>query len=1097
MIDILVPNGRRPVKAGIHLSASPAIRLIVDVIRRAMWHGSNAFGCGRPRGWRFGSAARLLVFLATCQVGFGGGLAAANGDGINRAFRHPLPNIGEQPSRVIPAPGTPKLFLALVLAQQDEGARRNAPGWTFGHTLIAAGLAAVAAFVAAACVIALGKRGPPRELPEREGALEKRYRDLVESANDIVYTHDLNGQITSFNPAGARITGYSPEEVLQMNISQLVAPDQLELAREMTSRKLRGEPATIYELDLISKQGGRVTVEISSRPIVQDGKTIGIQGFARDVTEREQAQKILVESEERNRAILAAALDCVITIDHRGQIIEFNPAAERTFGYARDQALGKSMAELIISPSLREAHSQGLARYLEGGQSRVLGQRVEMSALRADGTEFPVELAITRIGSDDPPVFTGFIRDISERRRAETRAAALSILGQSLSLATTAEEAAWIVADTADKLLGWDACYMHLLTHDHQGVIPVLNYDIVDGKRTSVPRIRVDLKTAPMDRKVIEEGAQLVLRRTLAEPVPGLVTFGDTDRLSASLMFVPIRHRMKVVGTLSIQSYQPNAYDREALNILQTLADLCAGAMDRIQAVTALRESEERFSKAFLMSPIPINISTLKEGRYLNVNDSLLRLLGFSREEVIGRTSVELGIWADPAERARLVHRVMADRSVRDMEIKVRRKSGEMRTVLASFELIHLESETCLIGISYDVTERLHLEGQLRQAQKMEAVGQLAAGIAHDFNNIMTIIHGYTSLVRSTAQYGPEVEEALQQVSTAADRAANLTRQLLTFSRRQVLQLRSVDLDDVVGRITGMLGRILGEHIAVECEYAPRLPAIQADVGMIEQLITNLAVNARDAMPGGGQLTISTATVEIDAVGAKKNPEARPGRFVCLTVSDTGCGMESVTMAKLFEPFFTTKEVGKGTGLGLATVYGIVKQHQAWIEVSSEVGKGSVFKVFFPALGAPSTEKSVATERDQPVSGGSETVLVVEDEPALRRLARQILQRYGYKVLEAESGAKALAIWREHFQEIDLLLTDVVMPDGMNGRELAERLKKEKEPLRVIYTSGYSLEVLGDDFVARTGAVLLPKPYQPATLARIVRKSLDGARHSV
>ncbi|MBI2949932.1 MAG: PAS domain S-box protein [Verrucomicrobia bacterium] len=825
--------------------------------------------------------------------------------------------------------------------------------WTVRRALFLLGLLAGLSLTAIGWLVALRKRVDHqtqqlREGLERETALERRYRDLVDNATDIVYTHDLHGNITSFNPAGERITGYSPEEAVRINISQLVAPDQLAQAREMTARKLRGDPVTVYELDLMTKRGRRVTVEISSRPVLEKGRVVGIQGFGRDVTERKRAQRILQQSEERKKAILESVLDCIITIDPDGRIVEFNPASEKTFGYSRDQALGRSLTELLALDSFNERPEDIAFHALPEGEALPLGVRMEVVARRADETQFPAELAVTRLESTGPSDLTVFLRDISERRRAEARTAAFSNLAQNLTLATTAEEAAWVVAETADKLLGWDACYMHLITPDLQSVIPVLNYDVINGQRSSVPWRRTDRKLAPMDREVIEDGAQLILRQDSSPAVGGLVPFGDQSRLSASLMFVPIRHRMKVVGVLSIQSYQPNAYDREALAILQSLADLCAGAMDRIQAATALGESEERFSKAFRLSPLPINICTLKEGRYIDVNDSFLRLLGYSRDEVIGRTSLELGVWANPADRLAMVNRVLTEKSVRDMEICVQTKSGQTRNILASFEIIHLGSEPYVIGISYDVTDRLQLEGQLRHAQKMEAVGQLAAGIAHDFNNIMTIIQGHTSLVLGSPDIRPDALESLQEVSKAADRAASLTRQLLTFSRRQMMQPRLLNLNDVASQILKMLASVLREDIALECMLEPGLPSIPADVGMMEQLIMNLVVNARDAMPRGGRLLVSTQTLVIDAAELQHHPEAHLGKFVRLTVSDTGCGMDATTLARIFEPFFTTKDVGRGTGLGLATVYGIVKQHQGWIEVKSQPDQGATFQVFLP-----------------------------------------------------------------------------------------------------------------------------------------------------
>ncbi len=388
-----------------------------------------------------------------------------------------------------------------------------------------------------------------------------------------------------------------------------------------------------------------------------------------------------------------------------------------------------------------------------------------------------------------------------------------------------------------------------------------------------------------------------------------------------------------------------------------------------------------------------------------------------------------------------------------------------------------------------DLTERNNLEMQLRHVQKLESVGQLAAGVAHDFNNILTIIQGHTDRLLGRFDGDPEVTEPLKQVSAAAQRGSTLTRQLLMFSRKQIMQPKALDLNAVLGNLTKMLHRLLGEDIALESKYAPGLPATEADVGMIEQVIMNLAVNSRDAMPKGGKLLITTEAAQVDAAYARQHPDAHAGQFVCLSVTDTGCGMEPKTLARIFEPFFTTKPVGKGTGLGLATVYGIVTQHQGWIDVSSRVGSGTTFKVYFPATtkaAEPLVEKPAAPVT---IRGRHETILVVEDEPVLRELARMILKDYDYQVLEAATGVEALKIWDQHNGQVDLLLTDMVMPDGISGRELAEQLKGRKPGLKVIYTSGYSSEVMGQDLGA--GVRFLQKPYPPPQLAQAVRECLD------
>jgi PAS domain S-box-containing protein len=366
-----------------------------------------------------------------------------------------------------------------------------------------------------------------------------------------------------------------------------------------------------------------------------------------------------------------------------------------------------------------------------------------------------------------------------------------------------------------------------------------------------------------------------------------------------------------------------------------------------------------------------------------------------------------------------------------------------------------------------DVTERLNLEAQLRHAQKLESVGQLAAGVAHDFNNILTIIQGHADRLVAQCQAEDPLSEPLKQVSAAARRAASLTQQLLMFSRKQKMQPKVIDLNKVIGNMTKMLQRLLGDHIRLQSKWENAVPCIEADTGMMEQIIMNLSVNARDAMPKGGELTIATATATITDAYVQQHPEARPGHFVKLIVTDTGTGMCPETLIRIFEPFFTTKEVGKGTGLGLATVYGIVKQHQGWIEVKSDLGVGTTFTIYLPA-----TNKSFETsfERAVPrpdIKGGNETILLVEDEPVLRELARVILKDYNYEVLEASSGVDALKVWDKHAGRIDLLLTDMVMPEGMSGRELAEELKNRKPTLKVVYTSGYSSDVMGGDLGLR------------------------------
>jgi signal transduction histidine kinase/CheY-like chemotaxis protein len=390
-----------------------------------------------------------------------------------------------------------------------------------------------------------------------------------------------------------------------------------------------------------------------------------------------------------------------------------------------------------------------------------------------------------------------------------------------------------------------------------------------------------------------------------------------------------------------------------------------------------------------------------------------------------------------------------------------------------------------------DITDRLSLEAQLRQSQKMESVGQLAAGVAHDFNNMLTIIQGHSGILSAKSGQRQDLLDSAQAIYFAAERAANLTRQLLMFSRKNVMQPKPIDLRETVTHMTKMLQRLLGETITLQFEPPPHLPLVMADNGMVEQIIMNLAVNARDAMPEGGTLVISTSHVKVGEAYIQVHPEARTGTFVCLRVSDTGCGMDQDTMARIFEPFFTTKEVGKGTGLGLATVYGISKQHEGWIDVFSEVGKGTTFSVFFPASATAPDARTVQSAPEAEVRGGQETILIVEDEPVLRDMAHLILKECGYRILEACSGREALMVWDRHQGAIDLVLTDVVMPEGISGMDLAQRLLATKPKLKIVFASGYSMDNLDTAFVRNGKAGFLQKPYTHLTLAKAVRSALD------
>ena len=532
--------------------------------------------------------------------------------------------------------------------------------------------------------------------------------------------------------------------------------------------------------------------------------------------------------------------------------------------------------------------------------------------------------------------------------------------------------------------------------------------------------------------------------------------------------------------------------------LLQANHNLQSEIQRRSLVECALRESEERFHKAFETVSVALGIQPLDASRYLDVNQSFLALSGHSKEDLLGKTPDELNLLETPGHYAELVQSLRHGRPVRNADLRIRRKDGEIRQTLASIELLRLGEQSCLLAALLDVTDQKQLEAQLRQSQKMEAVGQLAAGIAHDFNNLLTIIHGHTSLQLARSNLDADIAKAFTQIKLASERAAALTRQLLAFTRQQIVQRKPLALGVAISQMKSLLCRTLGETIQLECQLAPALPWIHADASNLDQIIMNLAVNARDAMPNGGQLLLSTGSSTVTADQAAGHPDKRAGTFVVLTVTDTGCGMDKQTLARVFEPFFTTKPIGRGTGLGLSTVYGIVRQHEGWLEVESQPGVGTTFRIFLPTTDqrpepVPAPAPGTCQAPAQAVNPKpDQAILVVEDEPEVREFMTTALSTEGYEVVQAASGAEALLKWKDITHKVRLLLTDMVMPEGISGPMLAKHLLRRQPDLRIVYTSGYSPDVVANGHVLKEGVNFLGKPFTQDRLLSTVQEALSS-----
>ncbi|MDB4965410.1 MAG: Blue-light-activated protein [Myxococcales bacterium] len=509
---------------------------------------------------------------------------------------------------------------------------------------------------------------------------------------------------------------------------------------------------------------------------------------------------------------------------------------------------------------------------------------------------------------------------------------------------------------------------------------------------------------------------------------------------------------------------------------------------ERKRAEELIREKETLLWKVFHSSPVVVSITDLETNRYVDVNDSYLRVMELKRGEVVGKSRDDVGIILDPEELRRLRQAVL-NKFRGEFELRIRTRGGRTLDTIHSLEFIELSGKPCVVAFAHDMTEYKRLEHQLQHAQKMDAVGRLAGGVAHDFNNILTAVRGHSEVLMGLLETGSPHRRHAEQIHRAALRAAALTSQLLAFSRKQVLQPRSIDVNSLVANLTVMLRRLIGEHVDLQTELGADLGVVRADAGQLEQVLVNLAVNARDAMPQGGMLLVATENADIDAAESMRR-SVPIGRWILITVTDTGVGIDEATRARIFEPFFTTKASGKGTGLGLSTVYGIVAQSGGHIQLDSVVGQGTTFRVFLPRVGATVSTRHPTIE-DVAGPSGTETVLLVEDDNDVREFVHDVLTTHGYQVLSAVDGPQALQLIEAHDEPIALLVTDVIMP-RMMGSEVAARVTALRPAIKVLYISGYPGDAIARQGVLPAEHAFVQKPFSVVALARRVRALLDG-----
>ncbi|MGC2283960.1 MAG: PAS domain S-box protein [Candidatus Acidiferrum sp.] len=785
-------------------------------------------------------------------------------------------------------------------------------------------------------------------------------------------------------------------------------------------------------------------------------------------------------SPEQLSAFLDCARELLLILNTDGTVLHASANARNILGARPDDLVGRALMDFVHPDDVKETRER-----IHGLAAIPRGSRKGRCRLRSKSGEWRwFEATISRCQNN--PAIDGLVAsflDVTVLHRMEAERQVISEVVHALNQTANLDELLEGIHRALKKVLDAENCFVAL--HNPK------------EETFSFPFFVDQFDAAPPPQKVGRSCTAFVFRTGSAMLIPQsefdrLVEEGEVELVgspSPAWLGVPLKTPTATIGVLVVQHYQhESAYDMRDLEFLDSVGGHIALAIERRRSEEALRKSESVFRLLFSHNPLPTWVMDDETLQFIQVNEAAARQYGFTAEE-FGRMSLFDIRPEEPRTTPQVQPKEEKGGGRFQGVCKHRKKDGKMFEVEMISHQLEYAGRTVRLVVAQDISERHILEQQLRQAQKMEAVGRLAGGVAHDFNNLLMVIKGHTELLMNALPPADRMSRKITQIDRAADRAAALTKQLLAFSRMQVLQPRVMNLNGVVEDMGKLLPRLIGEDVELGIRTAQDLGAIRADASQMEQIIMNLAVNARDAMPTGGRLLIETANADLDGTYSSTHPIVQPGRYVLLAVSDTGIGMDTDTQAHIFEPFFTTKEQGKGTGLGLATVYGVVKQSGGFIWVYSEVGKGTSFKIYLPRVDQPEDKGSTPALFSE-APRGTETILLAEDEQDVREVAREFLESGGYTVIEAHNGTEALGLASEHKSSIDLLVTDMVMP-GMTGRELARRLQHHQPGIGVIYMSGYSEQTAAETAQGEASMRLLTKPFSRSSILRAVREALN------
>ena len=884
--------------------------------------------------------------------------------------------------------------------------------------------------------------------PEEKHDLGTRLLSLINNVNGMVYRGRRDWSLSVIGAEVEPVTGYTAEEFMSGAVSwkTIIHPDDEGWVRESFRRAVRDRIKNLCVEYRIKHKNGGIRWVADRRQMIYDenGSFAYVDGLLLDITERRETDRKLADSEYRFRTIADTAVNGMVTVDSRGTIDFFNRAAERMFGFTSGEAVGRNVT-MLLPERYRNAHMAGMERYRETGDPRIIGKTIELDALRKDGTEYPIELSLGTWGPPEAPFFSAIIRDITDRRRWE------QVLKES------EERFRAIFEGSKDGILLTDVESKRFITAN-RSICDMLRYSLDEIRRLGVADIHPG-EDIPRVLESFDRQARQEFEVAMDLPV---------KRKDGSVFFADIKSSpVTISGRQYLIRNFRDATDRRKAE----------------EALTRLGMAVDQAAEAIVV--------TDTQGKIEYVNPAFERITGHSREEAVGRSMRILKSGKHDEKFYKEMWATLSRGEVWQGRFINRKKDGTLYDEEETISPVRDASGTIVnfVAGKRDITAEVVLRNQVQTAQRMESVGNLAGGIAHDFNNALTGVIGFGEMLKHRLAGDPKASADIDQILRSAERASTLTRQLLTFARRQVIEPVKLSMSKVVLDLSKLLTKVIGEHIEIGTSLREDLPAVFADPGQMEQVLMNLCLNARDAMPSGGQLLIRTDVTTVDRVYVKAHPYVKEGRYVLLTVSDTGIGMNEKTIERIFEPFFSTKSPEKGTGLGLAVVYGIVKQHNGFIHVSSGLGKGTTFEIRLPAVDAKADPRAAAKE--ERVRGGNETVLLAEDDEPVRMLAERILREYGYRVLTARNGEEAVGVFKENGGGINLAILDVMMPIK-GGKEAFEEMRRASPGLKVIYTSGYTADAIHESFVLHAGVPFLQKPFGPGDLARKVREVLDS-----